>query len=508
MSKKTAAADRSRPTKPWTVMIYMIADDPAGGALLDQQANRELDQIIHATLSANRDQLYVAVQLDFRSQPDVWRRVVGEGAWIQPESDAADPETLYGFFEWAQRMCPADRYALVLWGHSRGPFGLFTDAPFSSALSGLFAKADPWTYVAQTLTLNELRAALRHARECLNQEVDIVAFKDCFMSTLETAYELKDAASYVIASPDIVPVEGWPYDRMFEQLTRQADAKLAAKALVKELEQYYKVEANRHGRTEVPFTLMDTSKLGDVSEPLRAIATKLAAATSRGKGGEPFRKALTSSAKADPALLDVGTLCQKIKRHGLKQPAEQLETALATLTLSDDNGVSLFCFPFAKKDQSRSIVAAHSTRPVYSELAITKTGWDSVALQAMPHVDPPASSSYHRDRDGSNADLTKSGALLPVLLEQLQRQGVLEDLGRKGLDVVRRVLANLAQEAAMGRQGFMADSDKEAGFGKEAGFADELLDKEAGFAARVLTPAARMKPSGTHASRTRKTRRR
>ena len=127
------------------------------------------------------------------------------------------------------------------------------DAPFSSALTGLFAKADPWTYVAQTLTLKELRAALRHGRECLNQEVDIIAFKDCFMSTLETAYELKDAATYLIASPDIVPVEGWPYDRMFEQLTRQTDAKLAAKALVKELEQYYKVDANRHGRTEVPF---------------------------------------------------------------------------------------------------------------------------------------------------------------------------------------------------------------------------------------------------------------
>ena len=199
MAKK-AVAQQGRATHPWTVLIYMIADDPAGGALLDQQANRELDQIIHATLSVDRDQMYVAVQLDFRSQPDVWRRVIGEGAWLQPESDAADPETLYGFFEWAGRMCPADRYLLILWGHSRGPFGLFTDAPFSSALAGLFAKPDPWTYVAQTLTLKELRWALRHARECLNQEVDIVAFKDCFMSSLETAYELKDAATYLIAS--------------------------------------------------------------------------------------------------------------------------------------------------------------------------------------------------------------------------------------------------------------------------------------------------------------------
>lgn len=512
---KNTAAEQARPTKPWTVMIYMIADDPAGGALLDQQANRELDQIVHGALSVDRDQLYVAVQLDFRSQPDVWRRVVGEGAWLQPESDAADPETLYGFFEWAQRMCPADRYALILWGHSRGPFGLFTDAPFSSALSGLFAKADPWTYVAQTLTLKELRAALRHARECLNQEVDIIAFKDCFMSTLETAYELKDAATYLIGSPDIVPIEGWPYARMFEQLVRQPDAKAAAKALVKELGQYYKVDANRHGRTDVPFTLMDTSKLSDVSEPLRAIATKLTAETARGNGGDPFRKVLTTSTKADPALVDVNTLCQKIKRHGLKQPAEHLESALANMTLSDDKSVSLFCFPFAKKDQKESIVAHHATRPVYSELAIVKTGWDGVALKAMPKVEPPEPISYHHhEREGTNPEYMTSGALLPVLLDQLQRQGMLEDLGRKGLDVLRRVLANLAQGAAVGRQGFDAESLKESGFAKESGFVAEMLDKESGFAAKVLgptvrpQPARRADPAVTNAARTRKKRKR
>jgi hypothetical protein len=245
--------------------------------------------------------------------------------------------------------------------------------------------------------------------------VDIIAFKDCFMSTLETAYELKDAATYLIGSPDIVPIEGWPYARIFEQLARQPEAKAAAKALVKELEQYYKVEANRHGRTDVPFTLMDTSKLSDVSEPLRAIATKLTAETARGNGGEPFRKALTSSAKADPALVDVKTLCGKIKRHGLKQPAEHLEAALANMMLSDDGahgraGVSLFCFPFAKKDQTRSIVAHHATRPVYSELAIVKTGWDGVALKAMPKVEPPEPVAYHHDhRDGSNPEYSASG---------------------------------------------------------------------------------------------------
>ena len=472
-------------------MIYMIADDPAGGALLDQQANRELDQIIHATLSSNSKQLYVAVQIDFRSQPDVWRRVVGEGAWVQPESNAADPDTLYGFFEWAARMCPADRYLLILWGHSRGPFGLFTDAPFSSPLTGIFASPDPWTYVAQTLTLKELRTALRHARECLNQEVDIIAFKDCFMSTLETAYELKDAATYLIASTDIVPVEGWPYTRMFDQLTRQPDAKLAAKGVVKELQQHYQVAANRHGRPHVPFTLLDTSKVSDVTEPLRAIATKLSTEISRGNGGEPFRKALTTSAaQADPALVDVNALCRKIKRLGLKQPAEHLEAALEQMTLSDDTNVSLFCYPFAKRELAKSILAPHAKRAVYSELAIAKTGWDSVALKALPKEEPKA--THNTPRQDS------------VLLQELQRQGVLEDLGRKGLDVIRRVLANLAQEAGVARLGFAADDlDKESGF-----VAEDLLEKESGFAARVLGSTNRPLPGVRHAASPRKSRRR
>ena len=490
---KKPSAEQGRVTKPWTVMIYMIADDPAGGALLDQQANRELDQIIHATLSANSKQLYVAVQLDFRSQPDVWRRVVGEGAWLQPESNAADPDTLYGFFEWTSRMCPADRYLLILWGHSRGPFGLFTDAPFSSPLSGLFGTPDPWTYVAQTLTLKELRTALRHARECLNQEVDIIAFKDCFMSTLETAYELKDAASYVIASPDIVPVEGWPYVRMFDHLTRQPDAKLAAKAVVKELQNHYQVADNRHGRTQVPFTLLDTSKLSEVTEPLRAIATKLATETTRGNGGEPFRKALTSAAApADAALVDVNAMCRKIKRLGLKQPAEHLETALEHMILSDEKAVSLFCYPFAKREAAKSILAPHAKRAVYSELAIAKTGWDGVALTAMPKDEPTTPPTPHTTRPDS------------VLLQELQRQGVLEDLGRKGLDVVRRVLANLAQEAGTARPGFFAEDFS----GKESGFvADDVLGKESGFAARVLLgPTRRSLPGVTHAASPRKAR--
>ena len=143
-AKQSADPHDEAAHRSWTVMIYMVADDPAGGELLDQQANRELDQIVHAAMSADpdRENINVAVQIDFRSQPDVWRRLIGNGAWAQPESSAADPATLYGFFDWVARKCPADRYLLILWGHSRGPLGLFTDRPFSSPMAGPFARDD------------------------------------------------------------------------------------------------------------------------------------------------------------------------------------------------------------------------------------------------------------------------------------------------------------------------------------------------------------------------------
>ena len=131
---------------------------------------------------------------------------IGQSTFVRPESNAADPATLYGFFDWAVTECPAEHYLLIFWGHSRGQFGMFGDS-------------DPFDYTAQTLTLDELRDALTAAKRSLQKPVDVIAFKDCFMANLETAYELSGLADYLLASPGLVPVEGWPYEEMFEALT-------------------------------------------------------------------------------------------------------------------------------------------------------------------------------------------------------------------------------------------------------------------------------------------------
>lgn len=508
--------------KPWTVMIYMIADDPAGGELLDQQANRELDEIIHATLGGDRKNLNVAVQVDFRNQPDVWRRLVGTGTWVQPESAAADPATLYGFFDWVADACPAYRYVLMLWGHSRGPFGLFTDR-FSSLMGSQFAADNPQTYIAQTLTLRELRVALRNARECLKQQVDIIVFKDCFMSTLETAYELKDSATYLVASPDIVPIEGWPYSQMFAPLSTKTEAKDAASAILAALHTHYAKDENRHGLKQVAYSLLDTSALTNVSEPLSAVAQKLAA-------DPTLRKLLSTVPHGDPALADVGLLCRKLKGADVKEAAEALEKAIKDVVLTPADydltlditgsisvqipgpdkkpaaGVSLFFYPPTKAERQRSLVAALASRNVYSDLAITSTGWQSVALEGMPEETAPTSPYQNGYAPGSEYELRNT--LLTSVLDQLQR-GILEQIARSVMGFAPKPLGFTPKPLGFAPKplGF---APKPLGFGpKPLGFAAELrLARQLGiFDPEESVEGGAEHPSKIRHKKTRKTKR-
>ena len=409
-----------RARKRWTVLIYMVADDPQGGELLDRQAVQEMDRITKATLSVKKpEHLHVAVQVDFRTLPGVWRRVIGQNTFVRPESNAADPDTLYGFFDWAANECPAEHYLLIFWGHSAGQFGMFADS-------------DPFDYTAQTLTLVELRNALTAAKRSLEKPVDIIAFKDCFMATLEIAYELSGLADYVLASPGLVPVVGWPYDEMFGGLAddkhwalqRDQRALDAAKQILAALGDHYEVPANKDPHEEVPYSLLSTrgasaavGKLGGLIGTNRSNAVPM--------NEDLLRKDLDDAAKKgrDPALVDLGALAPRSGRAALKpqqarasnhfnefvlalgnaspalaknRPARRAARAnvpragvpgqlVIDHTGQNVGGVTVFVYPSSSKAQRESRVTRLADEKAYRRLAIsTDTNWANVALQSMP----------------------------------------------------------------------------------------------------------------------------
>jgi hypothetical protein len=431
--------------KRWTVLIYMVADDPQGGELLDRLAVREMDEITKSALSVDRDHINVAVQVDFRTLPGVWRRVIGESTFVRPEGNAAEPDTLYGFFDWVANECPAENYLLIFWGHSRGQFGMFADP-------------SPFEYTAQTLTLDELRLALTAAKRSLGKAVDVIAFKDCFMATLETAYELTGFADYLLASPGLVPVEGWPYEPIFKHLTGEQQGKLpsatraldAAKGILDALKAHYQVPANLAPNEEVPYSLLSTRGAERVVAQLEHLVGKGRAAVAVPLDAAKLQSRLETAASGagDPALVDLGVLlpaeaaetaafagslagADQAQAKTLTNQLTELTAALgnAKPALADDvkptgpeqlvishtgqkfGGVSVFVYPSSPKMQRQSRLTLLANEDAYRRLAIsTDTNWADVALQSMPL----------RPAQPEQPDLSAAVAVL----EQLQRLGV------------------------------------------------------------------------------------
>jgi hypothetical protein len=458
-------------------------------------------------MGADQSKLHVAVQVDYRSQRDVWRRVIGEGSWRQPESDAADPETLYGFFRWAKEMCPADRYLLMFWGHSRSMFGLFTDA-------------DPWEYVAQTLTLTELRTALKAATDCIGRELDIVVFKDCYMSTLETASELKGLASYLVASQSLVPIEGWPYSKMLGTLiAHKDDPKKAGMQIVGHLEDHYSDAANREGIPKVPYALLDTSKSGMVDGALTSLVDKLVD-TKATQVGKKARKAIAAAAPRKPgdtSLVDVHAMCRKLKSlPGVKDMTQTLERTVFGDKGDGDNGlvlqhypaqnggtrdfggVSLFYYPATRRALGASLVAGIASRKVYEALEFKQSRWDEIALEAMPAAPPQ---QLRRFSATGIPELARQ--LVPLMvLEQLQTEGFLEQLQREAYQMARTTIAGLVSsgDSDTGKpQGFATGKPQGFATGKPQGFATGKpqgfgIGAGAGKAKSVVTAHTAAKP--------------
>jgi hypothetical protein len=293
-------ARRPRKLKPWTVAVYMIADGMNGSSALDASAEQAKDDIKTALAAAGaNDTVNVAMQMDFKETPGTHRLILHRHRdWIRlgREEQAGDPHVLDGFFRWMHSECPAERYIVHFWGHSSGPVGLF------------FEKSPP-NLRPHGLTLPELGYAFEHSRRILGQLVDIVLLKDCWMSTLEAASELRDGAKFMVSSQSLVPIDGWPYKEMFGCLSAGDTATVAA-GLVETLGDYYDIATNRPKLSEVSFGAIDVDATRAVDEPLRALVSRLDGLDDADLATS--RTALLRSSRGDPALIDIVTMCEKL----------------------------------------------------------------------------------------------------------------------------------------------------------------------------------------------------
>jgi hypothetical protein len=394
--------------KPWAIFVYMVADAPEDPQL-DEIAQEDLTEVFDA---ADLRQMHLAVQVDYSNQKGVVRTIAGRAPELLAESNAARPETLTGFIRAACAACPADRRLILLWGHSKGTAGLFSD-PIPGG-------------VPETLKLQDLARALH--RGFGPTGVDIVVFKNCCLSALETAFEIRKVARYMVASETRVPARKWPYSNIFAALQGRVDTLAAGSAIVDALGRFYARSENRNHKSEVPFALVDLQRVADVTEPMRALVTALTDARKSGDGGSRVQDRLMRSSPhgGDPALLDVVTLCDRLDELALPElqgPAEALRNIVSEIVVrrhrpagSPFSGVGL-CYPPAAS-------RGHSIFPVvvdgYAGLKFCRaTGWQTIATNLAFSVGAPRPTAYKlREQFGGYAELmhqVTSNVILPAL---------------------------------------------------------------------------------------------
>ncbi len=179
-------------------------------------------------------------------------------------TDMANPNTLRDFVVEATKRYPADHVALIFNDHGGGFTGAMSDDG-----SGGF------------MTVPQIRQALEEAEKITGKKIDIVGMDACLMGETEVAYELKDAARYLLASEESEGGPGWTYDSMLGGKTIGT----AIKKIQEELKQGNRidvgpeefsrivVDVNREHSKDIPtFSATDLTRMEEVKVASDALA--------------------------------------------------------------------------------------------------------------------------------------------------------------------------------------------------------------------------------------------
>ena len=238
----------------WTLLVYLAGDND-----LEADALADLNEM---ELAGSTAQVNIIVQLDrMRGErpgmfaPESWTstrryRVIQDddrGRVASPvladlgELNTGAPQTLVDCMLWGMHTYPARHYALVIWDHGSAWAGIAFDD--SSNRDGL--------------TMPELDTALRtvQAQTGVNH-LDLIGFDACVMAQLDVLLTVAPYGRVAVASADLEPNTGWPWDRLLTELSAapEVDSAILGRIIVESYQSAY-TTTNQQALTLAAFDL-------------------------------------------------------------------------------------------------------------------------------------------------------------------------------------------------------------------------------------------------------------
>lgn len=247
-----------------TVLVYM-----AGRNDLSYYATADLEEMKKGSKQLSKDQALLVFMRRCQNGEEPWLARIENGVVTnkvtisnmgikKDELYASDPEVMEKVMRYAYTKYPSvnDDYGLVLWGHGSG--WLIENEVETKSFSRAYG-VDTGNYIRSTNakwinmpTLNDVLSRMPHLK---------FIFADCcnFMC-LETLYELRHTADYIIGSPAEIPAEGARYDLLVPTLFESTTYYHAI------IESYYQATNGN-----LPLTAVKTSEMENVAQATKAV---------------------------------------------------------------------------------------------------------------------------------------------------------------------------------------------------------------------------------------------
>ncbi len=203
-----------------TVIVYM-----SGRNTLSSFTNNDFQELVNGSkdyLQGN-DRLVVFLSRVSTKEKQAIIRITGNSnqpvdtLYKYPTSFySSEPDQFVEVLERTMKLCPAEEYALVLWGHASGwNFEQDTRRAYGidNGNTSVYSNDGLW------LNLPDMRSCF----EKLGVKWKFIFADCCNMMGAEVAYELRNHADYLIGSPAEIPGYGAPYDKILPYFFSQAD---------------------------------------------------------------------------------------------------------------------------------------------------------------------------------------------------------------------------------------------------------------------------------------------
>lgn len=200
------------PPKKWTVLLYM-------GAHNDLETSLAKNLIDLEKVGSN-EEINLVAEIDRGPEPDLdcGGRPHSTRYYITKDNDdqhinspilqkmgptdSGSPQTLENFLDWGIKKYPAQNYLIMLNDHGAGFWGVVADDESGESI--------PLPALNRTLQKVERQNGVSKDRV-------VLGFDACLMAQAEVAYEVKDAADFMIASEASMGINGLPYSAIFGQ---------------------------------------------------------------------------------------------------------------------------------------------------------------------------------------------------------------------------------------------------------------------------------------------------